>query len=412
MIGKYGKTVHEHSGGSGPLADPLVAAWDAVARGQQATPPGSDPADTALLWNVRALESIPLPTDAFLADLEYRLTQLAPRPAAAMATATPATWDARLAPFPRRRIPSTQPASSRGFLSMRIAAAVLALLLVAGSLVLYLTHANSSEPHSIPAAVATPPAMETLAQMDLSGTLWDMPAPADWEQIEFSLFLVDPGATFSTDTPWYTSVDGPMLIVALSGDLIVQPAGPARVYRDGAAATESPAGTPVILGPSDAIAFSSRATATGSNPGSEPVRALYGIAGVYDDAMEGSLVDAHDVTRVDINYEAHMILPEEGASLSIARLHLAPLDTFVYEWEAGWRVLPMYMPLQINDLRIYDGAADSLSPGILADAHYASLDRLKYPDPGPHTIINIGDETVDLYFLIVAPLADSATPTP
>ena len=126
------------------------------------------------------------------------------------------------------------------------------------------------------------------------------------------------GATFSTDIPWYTSVDGPMLIVALSGDLIVQPAGPARVYRDGAAATESPAGTPVILGPNDAIAFSSRATATGGNPGSEPVRALYGIAGVYDDAMANSIVDAHDVIRVDINYETHLILPDEGASLAAA----------------------------------------------------------------------------------------------
>lgn len=418
MTGNHGPTVMQLPHGPDPLDDPLVAAWDAVVRGDPATPAGCDPAESALMRQFHAMESIPPPSDAFFGDLERQLARLAPP--AAVQPNSPAS---HLSTSHRSAGASGAHADrgkrfdfhgrSRRFTSLA-AAAALAVLLIAGPLVFYLTHETPSDPPAIPAAVVPPPAMETLVQLNFDPPLWDMPSATAWEQIQFSMFLVDPGASFSTDIPWYTSVDGPLMIVPLSGELIVQPGGPAFVYRQGSSApVESPAGEPVILGPNDAIAFPSAASATGNNPGSEPVRAIYGIAGVFDDAMTGNIVDAHDVTRVDFSSEAHLMLPGDGASLSIKHLELAPLDTFVYEpeSESGWKVIPIYIPLQINDLRVYDGAANGISPGVLADARYASQDLLKYPGPGPHTLINIGEETVDLYFLVIEPYPDTATPS-
>ncbi len=412
MTGRFGRRAIWPNASAESFDDPLVAAWDAVVLGDQETPGRCDPSDIAVIRRFQAMESIPPPSDAFLADLERHLALLKPQRAAPVIAHTPFPLGsaADMKTLPRRGWRSVVPGGYRRVASLA-AVALLAVLLIAGPLVFALTHSGPSEPPAIPAAFLAPPTMETLIRLDYVPPLEDMPSVSKWEQMEFSMFLVDPGATFSTDIPWYTSVDGPLMIVALDGDLIIQPAGPARVFRNGSdSSAESPAGTPVLLKPKDAIAFASSATATGSNPGSEPVSALYGLVGVFDAELANNIVDAHDVTRIDINNEAHLLLPDDGASLSIQHLQLAPLETFAYELGPGWRVLPMYLPLQINDLRVYDGAIDGLSPDILANARYASLQKLKYPEPGPHTLINIGDETVDLYFLIVEPYPKTATP--
>lgn len=294
-----------------------------------------------------------------------------------------------------------------------MAAAMFAVLLIAGPLLFQMTHATPSDPPAIPAVVERP-AMATLAQLDFTPPLWDMPVASSWNQMEFSMFQVAPGATFTTDIPWYTSVDGPLTIVALRGELLVQPGGPALVYRETASShepVESAAGESIRLGPNDAIVFSSVATAIGSNPGSEPVQALYSLTGVVHQETTGIGIEPRDITRVDLNYVDHPEpLPGEGASVSIWHLALAPMDTFVYEIDDGLRLTPVYEPLQINDLRVYDGAIDHLSPDLTGRLHYASLARLKSPEPGPHTLVNVGDETVDLYFMVVEPYPDTATP--
>ena len=142
--------------GPDPLDDPLVAAWDAVVRGDQATPAGSDPSDTAVLRRFHTLESIPLPSDAFFGDLERQLARLAAHPVArssapAMASdfgsrqATPLTttsvpWsrqDADGSSAHAARSPHSVPAGApRRLIWMQAAAAMLAVLLIVGSLVL------------------------------------------------------------------------------------------------------------------------------------------------------------------------------------------------------------------------------------------------------------------------------------
>jgi hypothetical protein len=204
------------------------------------------------------------------------------------------------------------------------------------------------------------------------------------------------------------------MIVALNGELITQPLGPALLYRNGSssgAPVEQSDGESVSLGPNDAIVFSSAVSATGTNPGNEPVHILVGLAGAGGDVTLGTLTEPDDLTRVDVNLEEHLSpLPGEAASVSIWHLQLAPLDTFVYDIEPGLRIVPIYVPLQINDLRIYDGALDPLAPDLTGRSHLASRAFLLYPDPGPHTLVNISDETVDLYILVAEPYADTATP--
>jgi hypothetical protein len=55
---------------------------------------------------------------------------------------------------------------------------------------------------------------------------------------------------------------------------------------------------------------------------------------------------------------------------------------------------------------------DGLSPGFDSHLRYASIAKLQYPEPGPHTLVNVGNETVDLYFMVLEPYPDAATPAP
>ncbi|MEZ4507513.1 MAG: hypothetical protein R2848_17085 [Thermomicrobiales bacterium] len=361
------------------------------------------------------MESIPPPSDAFLADLERHLALLKPQRAAPVIAHTPFPLGsaADMKTLPRRGWRSVVPGGSRRVASLA-AVALLAVLLIAGPLVFALTHSGPSEPPAIPAAFLAPPSMEPLMQMDFVPPLWDMPVATTWDHMEFSMFLVDPGASFSTDIPWYTSVDGPMMIVALSDDLIVRPHGPALVFRAGSDSrtpVESPAEEPVILGPNDTIVYSSADTATGTNPGSDPVRALYGISGVFVPGTPLEMLDPPDITRMDTQYgEYFTSLATDGATVSLQHLQLAPLATFVYELEPDFHVVPVLDPLQIIDLRFYEGAFDGLPPDLGAHSSYVSVGRLEYPGPDPLTLVNIGDETVDLYFLIVEPYPKTATP--
>jgi hypothetical protein len=425
MTGRYEKTFGWNGSGPNPLDDALVAAWDAVVRGDHSTPAGCDPMDTMVIQRVHALETIPPPGDTFFIDLERQLTRLAPLPVVAPTPAPDATparrsitsWGGAHAgasgghAVRGRRLFSRTPSRP---VAMQAAAVLLVLLLVAGSLVLYRAPAPPPEQPAIPAAVVSPAAMETLMHFTFASPPWGMPAATGWNHMELSLFTVAPGASFSTDMRWYTGVDGPLVIIPLGGELVVQPNGPALVYRSGAnppAPVESPAGEPVTLGRNDAIVFWSQDTAQATNPGAEPVGVLYGLTGVNQYGASEPVIEPHDVKRVDIIFVDHLSpLPGAGASVSIRHLRLAPMDTFVYEIEPGLRIAPVSVPLQINDLRVYDGVLDGLSPGFDSHLRYASIAKLQYPEPGPHTLVNVGNDTVDLYFMVLEPYPDAATP--
>jgi hypothetical protein len=252
-----------------------------------------------------------------------------------------------------------------------------------------------------------------MVQLDFTPALFGMPEASTWTHMYFNLIQIDPGKSFTTDTDWYTSIDGPLLIQVLSGELTMHPTGPARFYpdyqRDQTPEEISP-GQSVSLGPGAAIVYSAVDPATGSNPGSEPVMALQLSIGQLTFSGVGTEASPIDITVLDSQKDWGMDAPPSaGASISIQELQLAPFDSFVFDPDPASTYLCVFDPLKMDGVRIAKGALDGLTPNVDTDRLYAST-QLTYPDPGPHTIVNLGDETANFYFLVVESLPDKGTP--
>jgi hypothetical protein len=398
--------------GSDPFDDPLNMSWDAVVRHERAALPDSDPDDVAFLHRVHALESVSLPSPSFFGELEQRLARLYPPPVtdpARLPLGTSQRID-RVEVTPTR-IRST--ARNRRWFSMQGALAALSVMLVASLFVLYqvVPRTSESDPPAIPAATNVEPTMESMVQLDFDSNLLGMPEATTWGYMEFNLIALDPGKSFSTDIDWYTWVDGPSTIMVVSGELTVQPAGPALFYpanRQDQTPKEIPSGQTVSLGPDDAIVYASVDSAAGSNSGSEPVVAVIGNIGKPSEPGLGPDAGPLDVQNLD----GHFVLgmqppPTAGASISIQRLQLAPFDSFVFEPDADWTYLCVFDQFQLPAVRMADGAFDSFSPTVDTHRVYSST-QLTFPDPGPHTLFNLGEKTVDIYFLVVEPATPPA----
>jgi hypothetical protein len=256
--------------------------------------------------------------------------------------------------------------------------------------------------------------MESMLKLDVTPALFGIPEASTWTNMYFNLIEVDPGTSFTTDTDWYTSIEGPLLIVVLSGELAIDPTGPALFYpagqRDQAPVETSP-GQSVLLESDEAIVYSAVNPANGSNQGSEPVLALQVSVGhLVLSSPGGTEAGPIDVRNLDsqMNWEIHP--PATGVvSISIQRLRLAPFDSFVFDPDPEWMYQCVFDQFQMDDVRMAKGEHDGLSPDDDTDRLYRST-QLTYPDAGPHTIFNLGSETVDFYFFVVEPLPDGGAP--
>lgn len=289
----------------------------------------------------------------------------------------------------------------------RRAVLVLAVLLVAGLGVMLQAAAGAS-------AIVAKPELQTMAQFDFRPPMWGMPEATTWTHLDFSIAKIDPGKSFDTNVGWYTSTDGPFLIVVLSGDMDIAPNGPAIVYP--ADHTQQPqqlaAGVSAALGPNDAIAYSIADAATGTNPGTEPLVALFALAGSEDFSVPGAFSMPGDVSHSDFQYiDGMQVLPTAGATVSIQRVELQPFDSFVFDPATISHYLPAIDLSRTQGLQMAAGVLDEWSPTIKT-MPVGSSSALMYPDLGPHTLFDLGDEPIDLYFFVVEPYPDSATPAP
>ncbi len=427
-----------HDRGSGRMArlsssiderrdDSIVRCWDALLQGNLDVAAAESPDSVAIIQQVRAHDDAMRPHDAFLDRLEqelgirYRATQDVapitahssyPQPYALTPASAPVIeWsNAPSARKARRQVPSNP-----RWTAMGVAAAVLAILLVAGQLVLYRTDVSQPEPPAIPAAVIAKPTIELIARFEFEPPMWGIPEATEWTYMETSLLSIAPATSFTTDWPWFTAIDGPLTLTVLSGELAITPAGPAFVYpaqRSGQPPVEVQAGKTISIGPNDTIVYSSTDTATGRNEGGETALVLNGVAGTLDKMLPGSAVNPNDVTFIAHEYDmtGATTMPTAGATVSLQRLELAPFDTFVFEPDEDWQYLALIDRAQIDGLRIDDGAIEGLVPNPGAQGIYGGV-QLRLDKPGPRTIFNLGDKTVDFYFLVVEPFPDTATPT-
>jgi hypothetical protein len=397
--------------GRDPLDDPLNASWDAVVRPERATEPGTDSNDVAFLHRVHALETLTLPSPAFFDDLEQRLVSLYAPPVASAQPVFPleAHQQAGIA-RPALKRPGLLLRPNR-WLSVQGALAVLSVVLVAGLLVIYQSVPKTSEAPPIPAAVIAKPSIQSIARFEFSPLMWDMPDATTWDHMELGLFNVAPATSFTTDVPRYTSVDGPLSLTVLRGTLTVTPAGPALFYpanQFGHPPVEVRDGESVSLGQNETIIYSATDGASGRNPGTVSALTLYGTVGPVDNAVPATV--PNDVSFVTFETaEPIAALPNAGATMTLQRLELAPVDTFVFEPEADLRYLPFFDPALTGELRMVEGAMDGLVPEPGAQTIRDSFE-LRHLMPGPHTIFNPGDKTVDIYFLVVEPLSDGGVP--
>ncbi len=262
MTGRRSETFTGLAFGQDPLDDPLVAGWDAVISPDAGIPPGVDPDDVVLLRRFHALFTVPAPSHDFLADLERQLADSAPcassdqkRVACVQESVVPTFPSGIWLPFGSWSI-----RKPHRWTSMQSALAVLAVMLVGSLVFLYQAAPGPSEPPPIPAAVIGKPSIEPIARFEFAPPMWGMPDATEWTHMEIGMFRVAPAISFTTDLPFYTSVDGSLSITVLNGNLAVTPAGPAFFYpanRFNSPPEEVPAGVTVSIGPNDTLVYSS-----------------------------------------------------------------------------------------------------------------------------------------------------------
>jgi hypothetical protein len=394
---------------SDPFDDPLNQSWDAVVGHATAASPAAVADDTAFLRHVHALEAMALPSPDFFGALEQRLRDMYPSPAS--------TPDRDLqGAIPRSSLPQTTPKrplvlpSARPLSFVPAALAMVALLLATSLGLWYFVSPKSAEPTAIPAAAIVEPTMETMVAFDVTPSTLGMPDASTWTHMYFNLIQIEPGGSFSTETDWYVSIEGPLLIVVLSGELTMRPSGPASVYPAGGrdkTPTDIAPGEAVALRPDEAIVYSAVDPATGSNLGSEPVVALQLSIGQLAFSGPGTESGPIDVATLDRQMDWEMDAPAtEGASIAIQRLELAPFDSFVFEPDPDSTYLAVFDPFGVEGVRLAEGDVDALTPNVDSERLFAST-QLTYPGSGPHTVLNLGAQTATFYFVTLDPLPDS-----
>lgn len=257
MSGQRESVIQRLAFGRDPLDDPLNASWDAVVSDDRTVSPDANPDDVAFLRRVHTLETVSWPSSSFIGELEQRLVGLPPTPVARPKPTHPAN-EFELGTCQRSPTRATTIRTTNRWLSIQSAAAVLAVVMVASLALLYRFAPGPSEQTAIPAAVIANPEIETFAQFEFVPPMWGMPDASAWTDMQIGLFEVAPATSFSTLVTLYNSLDGPLSLTALSGELTVTPAGPAVRFsarQPQQAAVEVLAGDTVSIGLNEKIVF-------------------------------------------------------------------------------------------------------------------------------------------------------------
>jgi hypothetical protein len=306
-------------------------------------------------------------------------------------------------------LPALPAATRNRWFPLVSALAVMGLLLLTGLVVLTRVAPGISEPPPIPAALIHEPVIEPVLQFDFEPGMLAVPGASAWSDMQVSIQKLDPGKPFTTDVGFYLSGDGPLVVLVLNGKLELTPGGPAYLYRAGsdpAHPEQTDAGHTLTLGPQDAIVYSTQDGANGVNNGDTQMVAFVGQVSGPTGAELG--IDGYDHGETDLysfTYNGYPLpaLPSDSAVISVHRLQLLPFDSFTFDPAADFRYLVTFDPATASGLRVYDGAVTAFDP---TSGHAAW--KLQDLGPGPHTLYNLGEDPIDIYFLVLEP--SSATP--
>lgn len=308
-------------------------------------------------------------------------------------------------------LPAQPPAARNRWFPLGSALAVLGLVLLAGLVVLVRVAPGTSEPPAIPAAPIQEPTMEPVVQFDFVPGMLAVPGATTWSDMQVSIQTLDPGKPFTTDVGFYLGGDGPLIVMVLKGKLELTPVGPAYLYRadSGPARPQQiDAGQALTLEPQDAIVYSTQDGASGMNNGDTPMVAFVGQVFGPADAVSGPEAYNHGETDLySFTYNGYPLpaMPSDSAVVSVRQLQLLPFDGFVFDPAVDFVYLVTFDPATASGLRVYDGAVTSFD---LTSGH-ASW-KLQDLGSGPHTLFNLGETSIDLYFLVLEPAPAAVTP--
>jgi hypothetical protein len=304
--------------------DDLRRYWDAIARGEPASPGDLDPDLAATIKRLHAFGDGPPPDPAYAQRLRETImhastlplpTPLSPTPNGVRSVAGGIAAPRSLPLAPRRE--------PRRFWSLLATAALIALTIASGFAAiggLVRNAARPEKPSGIPALIGTPSASLPPGVTE-DTTLFDqrieaIPPGATWTGVERYTFA--PGETWPQGTTPGAGY-GPMLYRVEAGVMTVRAAGPFRLTRAATGeASQAPKDTDIVLAQGDVVFLPFGVTSMWRNSGATSAKLMdAGIAYV-------SNVSPKDVD-VDYNYNAYPIRPPRApAAFALRRLTLAP----------------------------------------------------------------------------------------
>ncbi len=384
--------------------DPTVASlgryWDEVVHGRPAAPGDLEPTLAETVQRLHARDDAPGADAAFAARL---LTQLEGQIAMKQLDAPDLFGPLSTVAFPgnhpynaRQRAPS----SIRGWPFAHFASAALVVATIA---VAYLAFGQSrlgtqDEPAAgFPAVLSTPDAPASPAADGILAS-FTLPAGSVPETVYVgqNSYTIPAGsiARWEPHRISATCCNGPRFNYVLEGTYTVRGDGSMHVLRAGAAAPEEvPAGTEIALGPGDALLSQMADAFDATNSSSTPALVLDGILFAGDVStdpipQESSGRPAWLFHDQDIILDPQPV-PDGAVTLRMQRITLAPGDVHLRPPGA---VLQLAVGLGENLVVTNNPANDN-----------------------PFSLTNLGEESVDLYLLILEPAAAASgmsTPAP
>jgi hypothetical protein len=310
--------------------------WDAIARGEPATPDDLDPDLAALIRRLHALPDVPPPDPTYARRLRESLMDATTIPLPLTDPGTNPGRNGWSAPPVRRPILSPLPIAPPRWSATQLATALLVMLVLIGSVLTVgrgRSEPEDAAPVFLPAMSGTPatPAGSAASIETLVTTTFPAEAIPTTSSPAFLIWYatIDPETEVAIPPDPIACCPGPQIAHVLAGELALRVEGPLQVLRISPDGTAGPAeevapGTGVVLLAGDTAVYDFELTATYHNAGTDPVQLVAG--GLF----AGSPPDPpvfYAIAAVEERYPAPVLLPGPMAA-TLQRATLAPEGIF------------------------------------------------------------------------------------
>ncbi|CAN5846512.1 hypothetical protein BH24CHL4_BH24CHL4_13190 [soil metagenome] len=394
-----------------PFDDPLVRTWDAVVTGTA----HSGHVDQQALTVLNKLHDSfggPEIDARFLSRLESQLFGLQSQNGSGSATAASSSLIAiRVRGIGRDERESDRPSKLIRLIIDNLAIAAILAIVLGGLAVTFVS--SRPEPESsnpVPAIIDSrdeleqalnPPSIETLLDITVNPSDFGAPPSTTWEQLDFSLTYLEPGAEYSTDHPFFSCCPSFIVLQVMQGAAEFTAGGPATVYRLGAEGPEPTlAGGIYELARGDSVAFSTSSQATIRNLSQDELQLLNGRA--VDFAAVRTTGLPPEGYRKEPLFKSPTIDPlqTDVVDFRFERVLMNPGSLFTVESRSNERLFGWYPEQFASPARFLPGDESVFNTGEMGEFLGAQFAVHDFPE-GPYTIFNVDDEPITLHFLHV-----------